>query len=144
MEHIYMSESQTTNTQTVTMGCKLPNGLIIEHGKGDARKSFTLKGANASRIVGGYGLTPGVPKELAEAWIKAHQHFAYVRDGSVFIQGNMSSAESRAKEGRGIRTGLEAVDPMKPPKGITVDPAAEAAYRAQVAANPSRNAQQVE
>lgn len=133
-----MSESQSTTT--VVMGCKLPNGLIIEHGG----RRFTLKGSNAARIVGGYGLTEGVPKDFAEAWLKSHADLGTVKNGLVFIQTSESSAKAAAKERRDVKTGLEPIDPLKAPPGIDVDKAAQAALRKQQAENPDRNRQQVE
>lgn len=39
--------------ETVTVGCKLPNGLILEQGA----YKVELNGSNSSIVVGGYGLT---------------------------------------------------------------------------------------
>lgn len=48
--------------KTVTVGCKLPNGLIIEVGG----QSVELNGANASNIIGGHGITYDVDAPQAE------------------------------------------------------------------------------
>ena len=49
--------------KTVTVGCKLPNGLIIEVGG----QSVELNGANASNIIGGHGITRDVDADLFNA-----------------------------------------------------------------------------
>lgn len=132
--------NESTSSTTVVMGCKLPNGLIIEHGG----HRFTLKGSNAARIVGGYGLTPGVPKDFAEAWLKAHADLSTVKNGLVFIQTTEQNAKAAAKERRDVKSGFEPIDPLKAPPGIDVDKAAAAALRKQQAENPDRNRQIVE
>lgn len=128
------------------VGCKLPNGLIVELGKPgtSSYKRITLQGANASRIVGGYGLTPNVDKDAMESWLKQNAELAYVKNGSVFIQADTKSAEARAKEGRNEKTGLEPVNPLEKRPGIVVDEEAAKAYRKQVAENPTRNRQIIE
>lgn len=139
--------------ETIVVGCKLPHGLRVDLVLSDAGniQQFKLNGANASRIVGGYGLTTGVPREPFERWIKDHAQLPYVRNGSIFIEGNQKRAEDVAKERRSdVKTGLEAIDPLAK-KDVRnrhlvehVDGPAERAYREQVAKNPDRNRQQVE
>lgn len=93
---------------TVTVGCKLPNGLYLDV----QGKRAPLAGANSSRIVGGYGLTE-VNKDLWDAWVKAYADSPLLRGDLVFAQGNASSAESKASEQGEVKSGLEQLVPGK-------------------------------
>lgn len=101
-------------TQMVTVGCKLPNGLVCEMGKvGDENHTVVrLNGANSARVIGGYGLTQ-VSAEFWGAWVKKHKSLQFVRDGLVFAHGDDASASDHAKDFITKRTGFEAIDPTK-------------------------------
>ena len=133
-------------TATCVVGCKLPHGLSItlEDADGNPVQTIELKGSNASRIVGGHGLTNGVPKDLFEAWLKKNHALQFVRNGLVFMHDNAKSAESIAKERRNTRSGLEPIDPTAPNSGVKMDANETAKFRRQQAENPERNRQQVE
>ncbi|MDU1294630.1 MAG: hypothetical protein E6973_01775, partial [Enterobacter hormaechei] len=49
--------------ETVTVGCKLPNGLILEQGG----YKVELNGSYSSLVFGGYDLTENVDKVAFEA-----------------------------------------------------------------------------
>ncbi len=100
--------------QMVTVGCKLPNGIVIRHGD----KSVELKGWNDEAIYFGHGLTE-VDKDFWDAWIKDHADFAPVKGGFIFAQNNFASAKAESKEKEKEKTGLEGIDPKKPGRGIT-------------------------
>jgi hypothetical protein len=125
--------------ETCVVGCKLPNGLQIN--LAGVNGPTILKGNNATRIVGGYGLTAGVPKEAMQAWLLDHADMPAVRHKLVFIQDDTKRAESAAKEMRKERTGLEPLDPLA---SKTITPAERAVLLKQRADNPSRNRQIVE
>jgi hypothetical protein len=133
---------------TCIVGCKLPHGLTLELRTDDGKVvgKHTLKGNNAARIVGGYGLTENIPIDFMNEWLKRNAEHAAVKSHAVFIHTNLRGAEARAKEGRELKTGLEPIDPLLDAraKGLTVDKEAEANYRRQRAENPVRNRQQVE
>lgn len=140
---------------TVVIGCKLPHGLVMELGieqqqvgtgtqltRGPSYQRFTVKGANAARIVGGYGVTQGVPADFAAAWMEKNKNLQFVRDGLIFIVKSAADAKSEAKDRLDVKTGLEAIDPLAKKGGNpTMDAQAIAAYRKQVAENPARNRQ---
>lgn len=86
----------------VTVGCKLPNGLVLKVGKAEV----TIKGANDSRIIGGYGLTT-VPSDFWEAWLAEYKDSSLVLNKIVFAQSTTAKAEAQAKEQEGVRTNLE-------------------------------------
>lgn len=144
---------------TCIVGCKLPHGLKLElfdkrastDGKGVplTRKLVAVqivKGNNAARIVGGYGLTENVPTAFMIEWLKQNAEHPAVSSGAIFMHNNGDGALARAKDGRGISTGLEAIDPIAEAKKfrLEAEPDDVAAYRQQVATNPDRNRQIVE
>lgn len=100
--------------EVVTVGCKLPNGLVVDIDG----YTVTLNGANASNIVGGYGLTENVDKAAFEKWMKAHADQPYVKNELVFAQAKTNSAESKAKENASVKSGLEGLPQDKPAPGI--------------------------
>ena len=93
---------------TVTVGCKLPNGLHLDV----QGKRATLQGANSARIIGGYGLTQ-VDKELWDAWVKAYADSPLLKNHLVFAQGNEASATSKAEEQGSVASGFERLQPGK-------------------------------
>src|SRR5262245_15898253 len=111
--------------ETCVVGCKLPHGLNLDlilkkgaDGQPDETQRILLKGKNASHIVGGYGLTQNVPKEAFEQWLKDNARRKFVRNGSVFMEVSEQRARSAAKERRGEKTGLEAIDPLAKKNGV--------------------------
>jgi hypothetical protein len=110
-------------TDTVTVGCKLPNGLICEMGKAGAEnyKRVVLKGANDSKVIGGFGMTQ-VDGEFMAAWLKKYAWLPAVKNGLVFLQSDMDSASAQALDHADQRSGLERLDPEAAPKGIEADP----------------------
>jgi hypothetical protein len=133
------------SADTVTVCCKLPNGLVLRTYTMEpwvdmlvggvaketkiARRTeeeyvlngYAIKFDDLRRghvpehgIVGGYGLTTGVPKDFWERWVKQNEKNPLVTNELVFAHGDELSARSKAKENSGIRSGLEAIDPEKP------------------------------
>lgn len=108
-------------TTTVTVGCKLPNGIHMDfHTPGKPLRRFTLRGSNASRVVGGFGITHDVPKDFFDEWMKVNAELPAVKNGFIFAMKDKESVESRAKEMAKEKTGLERLDPKQTPKGIKV------------------------
>jgi hypothetical protein len=105
--------------ETVTVGCKLPNGLVLEH----QGTTVTLKGFRHpdARIIGGYGLTEGVDKDFFDAWLAAHADQPYVKKELVFAQGKANSAADKAKDQKEVKSGLEPLPQDKPMPGIEKD-----------------------
>lgn len=132
---------------TCIVGCKLPHGLHMQiKAKDGTMQEHVLKGNNAARIIGGYGLTDDVPIEFMMEWLKRNARHPAVMNGSVFMHDSVAGATARAREGREIRTGAEPVDPIAHAKKFKLEPDAEAvkAYEAQKRDNPVRNRQIVE
>ena len=108
-------QKNTQKQKTVIVGCKLPNGLIIEVGG----QSVELNGANASNIIGGHGITYDVDADLFNAWMEAHQDRDMVKNGFVFAHDKAADTKAEAAEKADNATGLEAVDPNAPNAGVT-------------------------
>ncbi len=99
---------------TVTIACKLPNGLILDI---PGAPSITLNGANHPDAIAGHGFTD-VPADFWEAWTKLYADFQPLKKELIFAQGSERSAVSKAKERKGEKSGLEGLDPDKPGKGL--------------------------
>ncbi|ELY5940591.1 hypothetical protein [Cronobacter malonaticus] len=100
--------------ETIVVGCKLPNGLVVEQDG----YTVTLSGSNSSNVVGGYGLTEGVDKDAFEKWMEVHKNQPYVKNELVFAQAKANSAQSKANENASVKSGLEGLPQDKPAPGI--------------------------
>ena len=98
---------------TVTVGCKLPNGLIIELDE----QRVVLNGANSSALIGGFGLTE-VNEALFKAWLEKHKDYEPVKQGLIFAQEKPANAQAEAKDKAKLKSGFEGLDPKKPAEGI--------------------------
>ena len=106
----------SASSSTVTVGCKLPHGLVLELGE----KSVVLNGANSSNIIGGYGLTEGVDAAFFDAWMEKHEAMPFVRNQLVFAQATSANAKAEATEKANEKTGFEGMTQKDMPKGMTV------------------------
>lgn len=88
-------------SSTVTVGCKLPNGLVLEL----AGQRHELAGARTAKA-GGYGLTP-VPADFWQAWAQKYAGFPPLEAGLIFAQTTPEKAAGQAKEQASLRTGME-------------------------------------
>lgn len=132
---------------TCVIGCKLPHGLVCELTNSNKETiRYTLKGANSARIIGGYGLTEGVPRDFFEQWLRKNSKHPAVVQGSVFMHTSTASAIDHAKDNRKVLTGLEPINPLVEAsrRGLEMDDEDKRAYLKQVAENPDRNRQIVE
>jgi hypothetical protein len=98
----------------VTVGCKLPNGLHLDH----AGKRVTLNGTNSTEIIGGHGLTL-VDKEFFDAWYETHREYPAVKQGLIFAHDKEGSTRAEAKEKASNKSGFEGINPEKPGHGVT-------------------------
>lgn len=124
-----------SNSKTVTVGCKLPHGLIIQHERLQEEKaadgavvrryvptgdSITLRGTNSSRVIGGYGLTKGVDGDFFRKWLSDNKDFAPVKAGLIFASDDLDTASDVAEERVDVVSGFEPNNPDKLPKGVTL------------------------
>lgn len=125
-----MASQPATGTATVTVGCKIPNGLHLDLGG----KRVTLNGSHSSRVIGGYGLTEGVPADFFEAWLQTYADSPAVTNGLVFAQENAADVRAQALDQADIRTGLEPLDPTKPGRDLAPEDPKKLAQQLQQAA----------
>lgn len=122
---------------TVTVACKLPNGLklrVFEFVKGSepvlgggtrevqvprqVGEAVEVKGFSIPRgpdfdpekmppMSGGFALTPGVDADFFEKWMEQNKDSQVVREGLIFAHEKSSSARDEAKEKAELRSGLE-------------------------------------
>lgn len=136
------SPNQSQGTDTVTVGCKLPHGLILrafttrkgsDYYNGAMREvdvaepvgePFRINGnafpegmsPQGYKISGGFALTPGVPKELFDTWMKQNKDSDVVKNGLIFAHSQESSAFDMAKDRHEKRSGFERLNPEKLPQ----------------------------
>ena len=128
--------------ETVSIGCKLPAGHIIElgqviepNGAGDRRDlamnilengtSLRLNGSNHPNAVGGYGITAGIDKDLADKWFADNKDFPPVRNKFIIMHEDGRTLRGEAKEMADEKTGLEPLDPANPMGDGTIQPEKE-------------------
>ncbi|EKN6212579.1 TPA: hypothetical protein ACJHGT_002097 [Yersinia enterocolitica] len=101
-------------SEVLTVGCKLPNGLVLEQ---DGYQ-VELNGSNSSLVFGGYGLTEGIDKDAFDKWLSVHKNQPYVKNDLVFAQAKTNSAQAKASENAKVKSGLEGLPQDKPMPGI--------------------------
>lgn len=105
----------SNSTATVAVGCKLPNGLHLDIGE----TRVTLKGANAARVFGGFGVTEGVDKSFYEEWCRINAQHPALKNGLIFAEAEADSVEDRGEEQAELRSGFEQLNPNELGKGVT-------------------------
>lgn len=133
-----------TGTETVTVACKYPPGLILRiHEETKKRErvlgvmveetvfvprsqQYVVRGPvvnvgayrNAGQLpegnIGGYALTHGIPRDFWEQWLRENEHSAMVVNRLIFASTDMDRAASQAREQASIRSGLEPIPPDDP------------------------------
>lgn len=103
----------------VTVGCKLPHGLVLE--LPNVKHKVTLKGANSNTIVGLDGKvqrgTCGftqVDEQFIGQWLKLYKGTTMVQKELIFVQKTQKDAQAQATEQKDQKTGFEPVNPEKP------------------------------
>lgn len=92
--------------KTVIIGCRLPQGIILDHPLAPEKK-VELKGKNKALIIGAEYSTTEVDGEFWEAWKTVHADFPALKSGAIFEAKNVTEAASVAKELEGEVTGFE-------------------------------------
>lgn len=138
-------------SKTVTVACKMPNGLLLRlfnmepyfenvlgGGKRETTKARqigqTVKingtatpfgSAPACLIVGGFAMTPGIDREFFDRWLEQNADSDVVKNGLIFAHGKATFATGKAKEMTLVRNGLEPINPertIRDGKSVAVDP----------------------
>lgn len=87
----------------VVVGCKLPNGLIIEQNG----KRVTLNGVNKALIIGSTYATTEVDADFWNAWAAANSKFSVLVNGAIFVAKSDKEVSAVAKDVESKKTGLE-------------------------------------
>ncbi len=105
-------------SNTVLIGCKLPQGIIVEV----EGKKLKLNGMNTAMIAGGYGLTT-VSADQAAIFFATHADFGPVVSNAIFTHNSddIASIVDLGDELKDERTGFEGLDPTKPAAGLKPD-----------------------
>lgn len=132
---------------TVTIACRLPNGLYLDVGRrpdggpaqrvrvnGFAREvgidlprtyartpdGLPVAPPEPGTVVAGYALTPGVDEDIWLAWLVEHEAMEIVKRGLIFAMPKHNDAAAKAKELAENKSGLEPIDPHKPGHGVAL------------------------
>lgn len=127
-------EPKVRSRDTLTVGCKIPNGLILQNhvledgfemvfggGSRPIKVSrpvgdpIRINGSSravgsdpdAKRVIGGYGLTHNVPKEAFEQWMRDNKDLDMVKNGLIFSHDSADRVADQAKDQKSLRSGLE-------------------------------------
>lgn len=119
-------QGQQSPTVFVTVGCKLPHGLIMElipkhdgWNPPPCGPRVTLNGANSVKRDSILRVTPRVleygrtqvDKSFWEQWLVQHKNDDMVKKGFVFAEQKVSDFKAHAKEALPEKTGLEGLNP---------------------------------
>lgn len=122
-----------TKAATLTVACKVPNGMILQLCKEMDHQEAILGGGMRTvkqwhpfgdkvkingpahpfgvmpnyRIVGGYALTEGVNEEFFNVWMKQHEHDASVVNHMIFAHSKTDYAVDWAKDHKSTLSGLQ-------------------------------------
>jgi hypothetical protein len=90
----------------ITVGCKLPNGLVLEHPK-NPDKTVILNGVNKAVISGIDYATTEVDEEFWNAWKESNDKFPALVSGAIFAAKGEANVKAVAKELKDEKTNLE-------------------------------------
>lgn len=142
-----MAQANTGAGSTVTVACKVPNGLLLRVGKWSERDVPVLGGGTRTErewhpdpekikvhgpsrapgedprapISGGYALTPGVPADVWERWLEDNKDSPLVKNQMILAHAKQDHAGGMAADRKDLRSGLEPMkqdgDPRMPRQG---------------------------
>jgi hypothetical protein len=98
--------------QTVSVACKLPQGLHI-HLTGHPH-IIKLHGSHSPYAIAGHGITAGVSADVWEAVKVQYADAAWLKNGFVFANGAPQDTADEAEERQGVKSGFEPIDPAAP------------------------------
>lgn len=101
----------------VIIGCKLPNGLVIENPL-NPNERVTLNGLNKALIIGAKHATTEVDADMWKLWKATNKDFGPLKNGAIFEAKDKASANAIAKETEKEKTGLEKIDPNDKTTGV--------------------------
>lgn len=119
----------STTGPTVTVGCKLLHGLILKLPitVDPSQRQIVLKGANQSNVIGGFGITRGVPQDFWETWIALNKGFKPLVLGLLFADSRESAAVGEAKDRKSLKHGQYRLNPDAPAPDLNIKRSREGA-----------------
>jgi len=140
-------EPMTSNESgaTVTVACKLPGGLILHLDEMQPHtepiigqvmqakqlpQTYTVKGwydtargAFGTEVpipsqAGGYALTHNIPKDFWDKWLEQNKDAKIVKNKLIFASSKADTIAGLRKEHKEQKSGLEPIDPAKPPRDV--------------------------
>lgn len=145
-ENMVRVAAPESGTATVSVALKIPNGIVLRlqhkekvtypvmgggfHEEVQSRvdpeaKTYTLYGNRVPfgeqarcMIIGGYAITPGIPKAFWELWLEQNKKLDLVVNGLIKAHASLSYIQDFAKDkdNRAVRSGMEAIVPDKDPR----------------------------
>jgi hypothetical protein len=139
--------ARSSRGNTVTVACKMPHGMLLRLFVFEDHNELVLGGGmktikravqvgemvrlngyavphgqeRITPVAGGFGLTV-VDAEFMEKWMEDNQDLDAVKNGLIFVHESNEMAVGQAKEYKGLRNGLEPLDPDTKKNGRFVDP----------------------
>lgn len=141
---IAQASNQPRARDVVTVGCKMPNGLVLRLHKQETHAVPVLGGGTRDEvrnvptgeqvtlfgtaapfgqqpkclIAGGYALTPNVNKAFMREWMQQNANSDLVKQNLIFVQDDVHAAQDQGDEQAALRHGLEPLhqDPRKDPR----------------------------
>ncbi len=133
------ARDEIPDTGTVTVACKMPNGIymtiygmhdhdvpVLGGGMRTEKRAYPMnepilihgpaapQGQSSKHLViGGYAMTPNVPAQVAKKWMHDNRDSPLVQNKVVFIAASSERATSQATELKAMRSGFERLDPGK-------------------------------
>lgn len=131
-------------TATVSVGCKIPCGLVLrlfemrdvdqqfslggEVGVRTIRQAFAREGVEVTlkgfarqvgkdsphEVFGGAGITHGVDEEFFDEWLRQNASSDIVKKGLVFAQARPHELTAQIKDHVTLKSGMESYDPSNP------------------------------
>jgi hypothetical protein len=113
-----------SKSNSVTIGCKLPNGMTLELSDADHEKiEIRVNGASHPDARFGHGVTENVDRAFWEKWVEDNKRLKIVKNGFIFAHGSRHDVEDHAKDRKDVKTKLERLIPVTAeganPMGIT-------------------------
>lgn len=90
---------------TVIVGCRLPNGIILEHPNNPTQR-VQIAGTKSTKVEVPY-VTTEVDKDFWDAWVLVHSDFTPLKNGALFMESTKDRADAKAKELVKEKTGFE-------------------------------------
>jgi hypothetical protein len=139
----FNSSVHMNSGNTVTVACKLPNGLKLQICQKKTEKEQTPNGVRdievwrptgeeievkgprvafgalpSYPIIGGYALTQNVDKRFWEKWLEQNADSDLIKNHLLHAYPTPQAAQSFAKEHEEVRSGFEPIDPDNLPRGL--------------------------